>query len=219
MKGGWPPAEAAPKRRGRPPAGGWPPEEQAAPKRMGRPPKGGGRSKSLPPDSMYLDATLDSDRSRSGRKIKHHVFHDEVEGGGLKYKHGGLNKFKSDGMGADYVSERRSAVAAKSAISRRGRSVEPRKDGRRKPGARECMIISRKFDDGVIEQKYFDVLLDYTTRGKVDHLVRIRERMDEHSRYLEAQLAGLEALVKEKGELNIKVPPGRPPNPEKQSAR
>jgi hypothetical protein len=34
----------------------------------------------------------------------------------------------------------------------------------------------------------------------------MRERMDEHSRFLEAQLAGLEALVKEKGEWTGKVP-------------
>ena len=71
------------------------------------------------------------------------------------------------------------------------------------------MIISRKFKANVIEQKYFDVLFDYSQRGKVDHLVRIRERMDEHSRFLEAQLAGLEALVKEKGELDINVPAGK----------
>lgn len=35
----------------------------------------------------------------------------------------------------------------------------------------------------------------------------MRERLDEHSRFLESQLAGLEALVKEKGELDITVPP------------
>ena len=34
----------------------------------------------------------------------------------------------------------------------------------------------------------------------------MRERLDDHSRMLEAQLAGLEALVKEKGELDIVVP-------------
>lgn len=48
---------------------------------------------------------------------------------------------------------------------------------------------------------------DYSKRGKVDHLIRMRERMDEHSRFLESQLAGLEALVKEKGELDVRVPP------------
>jgi hypothetical protein len=34
----------------------------------------------------------------------------------------------------------------------------------------------------------------------------MRERLDEHSRYLELQLAGLESLVKEKGETNVVVP-------------
>lgn len=34
--------------------------------------------------------------------------------------------------------------------------------------------------------------------------------MDEHSRMLESQLAGLEALVKEKGEWNGKVPAAKP---------
>lgn len=35
----------------------------------------------------------------------------------------------------------------------------------------------------------------------------MRERLDDHSRFLESQLAQLEALVKEKGELDITVPP------------
>lgn len=35
----------------------------------------------------------------------------------------------------------------------------------------------------------------------------MRERLDDHSRFLEEQLAGLEALVKEKGEIDIVVPP------------
>jgi hypothetical protein len=78
---------------------------------------------------------------------------------------------------------------------------------RRKPGARECMQISRRFGVKVIPQKYMDTLLDYCTRGKVEHLIRMRERLDEHSRLLEAQLAGLEAHVKEKGEIDIVVPP------------
>ena len=38
----------------------------------------------------------------------------------------------------------------------------------------------------------------------------MRERMDEHSRFLESQLAGLESLVKEKGEWNGNVPVARP---------
>ena len=40
----------------------------------------------------------------------------------------------------------------------------------------------------------------------MDHLIRMRERLDEHSRFLEAQLAGLEALVKKNGEWDGKVP-------------
>ena len=51
-----------------------------------------------------------------------------------------------------------------------------------------------------------NTLLDYCTRGNVEHLIRMRERLDEHSRYLEAQLAGLEALVEEKGEIDVVVP-------------
>lgn len=86
----------------------------------------------------------------------------------------------------------------------------PNKIPRRKPGARECMQISRRFGVNVIPQKYMDTLLDYCLRGKVEHLIRMRERLDEHSRMLESQLAGLEGLVKEKGELDISVPPLMP---------
>ena len=166
-------------------------------------------------ENMYLDTTdLSAERSRSGRKISRTTFHDDLEGGGLMKKartdeHGGIASKSSSGKGSMYVSERRSAVAAKNAISGRGRSQEPRKDSKRKPGARDCMQVSRKFDAGVIEQKHFDMLMDYSQRGKVDHLIRLRERMDEHSRFLEAQLAGLEALVKEKGELDLRVPPAK----------
>jgi hypothetical protein len=56
-----------------------------------------------------------------------------------------------------------------------------------------------------------ETLFDYCSRGKVDHLIRMRERLDDHSRMLEAQLAGLETLVKEKGELDITVPPAVDP--------
>jgi len=59
------------------------------------------------------------------------------------------------------------------------------------------MQISRRFGANVISQKYMDILLDYCTRGKVEHLIRMRERLDEHSHMLESQLAGLEVLVKE----------------------
>lgn len=78
---------------------------------------------------------------------------------------------------------------------------------RRKPGARECMQISRRFGVNVIPDKWMDVLLDYCKRGKVEHLIRMRERLDEHSRYLESQLAGLENLVQERGESDVVVPP------------
>ena len=71
------------------------------------------------------------------------------------------------------------------------------KGPRRKPGARECMQISRRFGVNVIPQKYMDILTDYCNRGKVEHLLRMRERLDEHSSFLELQLAGFEALVQE----------------------
>jgi len=70
---------------------------------------------------------------------------------------------------------------------------------RRKPGARECMQISRRFGTNIIPQQYMDTLLDYCTRGKVEHLIRMRERLDEHSRFLEMQLAGLEMKIEAKG--------------------
>ncbi|GFH55507.1 hypothetical protein CTEN210_11983 [Chaetoceros tenuissimus] len=78
-------------------------------------------------------------------------------------------------------------------------SVSSSKSARRKPGARECMQISRRFGADIIPQQYMDILFDYCARGKVEHLIRMRERLDEHSRYLEQQLAGLEMMVLEKG--------------------
>jgi hypothetical protein len=83
----------------------------------------------------------------------------------------------------------------------------PVKVPRRKPGARECMQISRRFGVKIISKKYMDTLHDYCTRGKVEHLIRMKERLDEHSRFLESQLAGLEAIVREKGESDVVVPP------------
>jgi hypothetical protein len=77
---------------------------------------------------------------------------------------------------------------------------------RRKPGARECAQIARRFENRVIPQNYMDTLLDYCSRGKVEHLVRMRERLDDHARYLALQLAGLELLVKEKGASDVVVP-------------
>jgi len=41
----------------------------------------------------------------------------------------------------------------------------------------------------------------------------MRGRLDDHTRFLELQLAGLESLAKEKGEADVKVPP-IPANPE-----
>ena len=89
---------------------------------------------------------------------------------------------------------------------------------RRKPGARECMQISRRFGVKVIPTKYIEILTDYCKRGKVEHLIRMRERLDEHSRFLESQLAGLEALVQTRGESTVVVPP-LPEGPDKKLER
>lgn len=99
---------------------------------------------------------------------------------------------------------------AQSSIMNQGDSKQPR----RKPGARECMQISRRFGVKEIPQQYMEILTDYCTRGKVEHLIRMRERLDEHSRFLESQLAGLEALVLEHGESDVVVPLA-PPSPER----
>ena len=93
-------------------------------------------------------------------------------------------------------------------------SLDGLKQPRRKPGARECMQISRRFGVKEIPQQYMDTLLDYCNRGKVEHLIRMRERLDEHSRFLEMQLAGLESLVLENGESDIVVPLA-PPSPDR----
>lgn len=92
------------------------------------------------------------------------------------------------------------------------RAGDHTKQPRRKPGARECMQISRRFGVKEIPQEYIEILTDYCQRGKVEHLIRMRERLDEHSRFLEAQLAGLESVVKEKGESDVVVPLA-PPSP------
>lgn len=70
---------------------------------------------------------------------------------------------------------------------------------RRKPGARECMQLSRRFGAQIIADSHVEVLLDYCKRGKVEHLIRMRERLDDHARFLESQLASLEALALETG--------------------
>mmetsp|Transcript_11938 Transcript_11938/g.34485 ORF Transcript_11938/g.34485 Transcript_11938/m.34485 type:complete len:1165 (+) Transcript_11938:106-3600(+) len=100
----------------------------------------------------------------------------------------------------DSVSENAAADAAAS-------TTASGKVPRRKPGARECMQISRRFGNKVIPERYMEILLDYCNRGKVEHLIRMRERLDEHARYLELQLAGLEAMVQEKGATDVVVPP------------
>eukprot|EP00977_Amphora_coffeiformis_P008852 scaffold1999_cov153-Amphora_coffeaeformis.AAC.12 len=102
-----------------------------------------------------------------------------------------------------------STAAAAAALSSGGHTAGTDGDvkvPRRKPGARECVQISRRFGNRVIPQKYSEILFDYCSRGKVEHLIRMRERLDEHARYLELQLAGLEQLVKEKGQSNVTVP-------------
>jgi nitrogen fixation/metabolism regulation signal transduction histidine kinase len=63
-----------------------------------------------------------------------------------------------------------------------------------------------------------DIMTDYCKRGKVEHLIRMRERLDDHSRFLEAQLAGLEALVLEKGESSVVVP-SMPSGPDRKLER
>jgi len=184
------------------------------------------------------DAWTLEQRSRSGRKIQRTTFHDEVGGIGLRLRES--KRAKSEALEEEQAAAVTGAAASVHDDSarttfRRSTAEEPKAAGRnilpsaagtpgsaavadaasgkitrRKPGARECMQISRKFGSGVIDQRYFDILMDYASRGKVDHLIRFRERLDEHSRFLESQLAGLEALVRERGELDVVVPPAEP---------
>jgi hypothetical protein len=195
-------------------------EGQPQKRGRGRPRKDGGlpiprklQTKSeISTANMYIDnSDSNVERSRSGRKIQRTIFHDEVEGGGLMKRartddHGGAAASASR-QASMYLAERSAAAAAKSAMAGAGNAAGTgKKEPRRKPGARECMQISRKFGTDVIDQKYFDILMDYSKRAKVDHLIRMRERLDEHTRFLESQLAGLEALVKKNGEWGGKVP-------------
>ena len=62
------------------------------------------------------------------------------------------------------------------------------------------MQMSRRFGESVISHKYMNCLLDYSLRGKVEHLVRMRERLDDHSRFLEVRLAELHLLIKQNKE-------------------
>jgi len=81
------------------------------------------------------------------------------------------------------------------------------KSPRRKPGARECIQAAKRFGVQIIPEKSIGVLVDYCQRGKLEHLIKMRERLDDHSRFLELQLAELEVLVKQKGESKVTVPP------------
>jgi hypothetical protein len=101
---------------------------------------------------------------------------------------------------------RATTVGSTSADAVGNSSSKEAKVPRRKPGARECVQISRRFGNQVIPEEYTEILLDYCSRGKVEHLIRMRERLDEHSRFLELQLAGLESLVKERGVYSVVVP-------------
>jgi hypothetical protein len=100
----------------------------------------------------------------------------------------------------------------------KGEKTGTTKTPRRKPGARECMQISRRFGVNIIPEKYMTILLDYCRRGKVEHLIKMRERLDCHSRFLEYQLAGLEARVKDVGESKVVVP-ALPPHKRDSSTR
>ena len=183
-----PSVDQPPKKRGR-----------GRPRKDGRDPIP--RAQSLPP--MPAPVPVDEtnvERSRSGRKIHRTIFHDETLGrrgnDAKRTKTDTLELSEATSFSSSGFLERSAAAAAKNAIAGATKSGP-----RRKPGARECMQMSRKFGANEIDDKYFDVLMDYSTRGKVDHLIRMRERLDDHSRFLEMQLAGLEALVKEKGEV------------------
>ena len=81
---------------------------------------------------------------------------------------------------------------------------------KRKPAARECTQLIRRFGANVIPQESMDTLLDYCSRGKLENLLRMRQQLDEHAMFLEHQLASLEALVHEKGEVNVVVPAKQP---------
>jgi hypothetical protein len=134
----------------------------------GRPRKDGGAPipRKLPIKSeismanLYFDnSDSNVERSRSGRKIQRTVFHDEMEGGGLMKRprsdeHGGVAASASR-QASMYLAERSAAAAVKNVLTPASSKKEPR----RKPGARECMQMSRKFSTTVIDQKYFDVLM------------------------------------------------------------
>ncbi len=147
----------------------------------GRPRKDGGLPipRKLPIKSeismanLYFDnSDLNVERSRSGRKIQRTVFHDEMEGGGLMKRprsdeHGGVAASASR-QASMYLAERSAAAAARNGLTPASSKKEPR----RKPGARECMQMSRKFSTTVIDQKYFDVLMVSPISSK-QHFVKV----------------------------------------------
>lgn len=119
-------------------------------------------------ENLYVEAANDYsvERSRSGRKIQRTQFHDEMEGGGLMRRDKDDDGFAASGKSSRgahssmYVAERSAAAAAKSAIAGGGRTPSSsKKEGKRKPGARECMQITRKFGTEAIDEKHFDILM------------------------------------------------------------
>lgn len=226
-----PPAVAAadlPRKRGRPPAVG-------PPRKRGRPPKKPKMTVEVAEsdDGMLVERTEVQGKlaaspagaihtTRTGRTVRRSTFHDEIEQGAQFLKssrkspksspndtsYGG--SFRSTEAAApsdmDLDATEPAAAAPVKAPPAPPVRQESSRNPRRKPGARECMQISRRFGDKVIPDKYYDILMDYCNRGKVEHLIRMRERLDEHSRFLELQLAGLETLVQERGESNVVVP-------------
>lgn len=169
--------------------------------------------------------TVITHTTRTGRAVKRSTFHDEIEEGAQLLKSHRKSSPRAlvddtpdaaalpedttttttipEPMAPPLVEPPVAAVVPEPPPAKK--HSEPR-GPRRKPGARECMQISRRFGDKVIPEKYFDILMDYCNRGKVEHLIKMRERLDEHSRFLELQLAGLECLVQEKGESDVVVP-------------
>jgi len=150
-----------------------------------------------------LEVRRSNSQDESTKMARYEPF--SIEGGdGITTRHSSLletSRRKSSVFSSDASLPGASAVSAVD-LDAANQSRTPR----RKPGARECMQISRRFGVRTIPEKYIEILMDYCKRGKVEHLIRMRERLDEHSRYLEAQLAGLEAAVKAKGETDVVVP-------------
>ncbi|KAL7469516.1 hypothetical protein ACHAXS_009779 [Conticribra weissflogii] len=133
------------------------------------------------------DAWTLEQRSRSGRKIQRTTFHDEVGGIGLRLRE--AKRARSEALEEEQAAAAAAIATAAipddsaKTTPRRVAAEEPKPVGRnnatsiagtpgfaaadattvkitrRKPGARECMQISRKFGSGVIDQRYFDILM------------------------------------------------------------